>query len=179
MPELEKRIGLLRLLLADIVGKQEQLTEMEAQYRTQLARIVEFVVFREGDVGNALSLMSEVQGKLDEVTQTSVHLKLIAHKATTELEVLLLTKRVSEARSQLARLQERHEELSERLSRFSEPQASVQQASLQGDEAEREEIEELRAIHLEVEREIARLNDLITDASERAARTVQQSDRQK
>ena len=36
---------------------------MEEQYRAQLARIVDFVVYREGDVANALSLMAEVQSR--------------------------------------------------------------------------------------------------------------------
>src|SRR3954447_15098636 len=115
MQELEKRIGLLRLLLADITGKREQLREMDAQYRTQLRHIIDFVVYREGDVGNALSLMSDIQAKLDEVTQTAAHLELISSKAQSELEVLVLTKRVSEARSQLVSLQERQQELSARL----------------------------------------------------------------
>jgi len=44
MQELEKRIALLRLLLADIGSKLSQLSNMEGQYRDQLARIVDFVV---------------------------------------------------------------------------------------------------------------------------------------
>lgn len=167
MQELEKRIGLLRLLLADITGKYAQLAEMEKQYRTQLTRIVDFVVYREGDVANALSLMGEVQSKLDEVLQTTAHLELISQKASKELEVLLLTKRVADARSQLVTLQERQQELANRLAHF----AGGTVARTESEDAA--EIEDIRAIHDEVEREIARLNDLITEASERAARTVQ------
>src|SRR2546421_2664295 len=115
MQELEKRIGLLRLLLADINNKQARLSEMESQYRSQLASVVEFVVYREGDVGNALSLMAEVQAKLNEVLSSSSHLEMIAARANTELEVLLLTKRVAEARSQLAELEERQQTLTARL----------------------------------------------------------------
>src|SRR6476469_6411883 len=77
MQELEKRLGLLRLLLADVQIKQAQVSDMELQYKAQLSRIVDFVVHREGDVANALSLMAEVQGKLDEVAQTAGHLKLV------------------------------------------------------------------------------------------------------
>src|SRR6478752_2936731 len=119
MQELEKRIGHLRILLADIKGKQEQLVGMESQYRAQLSRIVEFVIYHEGDVGNALSLMAEVQAKLDEVVQTAAHLVMLESKSNMELEVLLLTKRVAEARSQLAGLLERQHELSARLSALS------------------------------------------------------------
>jgi len=169
MQELEKRIGLLRILLADVTGKQQQLVGMEGQYRTQLSRIVEFVVYREGDVANALSLMSEVQGKLDEVIQTMAHLAMISEKASSELEVLLLTKRVAEARSQLVRLQERQQELSTRLSQMSgAPEPAIEKP---GEPASH--LDDVKAIYDEIEREIIRLNDLITDASERAGKTVQ------
>jgi chromosome segregation ATPase len=169
MPELEKRIGLLRILLVDIASKQEQLAEMERQYRMQLTRVVDFVVYREGDVSNALSLMSEIQQKLDEVLQTRVHLETLESKSQTELEVLVLTKRVAEARSQLALLQERQQELSTRLAHLSG--ASENEEEMTSEPAA--EVEEIRAIYVEVEGEIARLHSLITDASERAAKTVQ------
>lgn len=174
MKELENRIGLLRLLLADIEGKRSQLAMMEAQYRAQLNRIVEFVVYREGDTGNALALMSEVQGKLNEVMVTAGHLGMIEQKAQSELEVLVLTKRVSEARSQLAQLQERQQDLAARL----EAMSGAPEPRAQAAEAAPPDLEELRAIYDNVQGEIARLNDLITDASERAAKTVQEQTQQ-
>src|SRR5438132_6940237 len=155
MQELDKRIGLLRLLLADVQGKQGQLAEMETQYRAQLARIVEFVVYREGDVGNALALMSEVQAKLDEVVQTVAHLGMISSKATLELEALVLTRRVAEARSQLAKLEERQQELSAKLAHM---EAGVETSSRVGEE--NTDVAEIRAIYDEVEGEITRLHSL-------------------
>src|SRR4051794_31734857 len=104
MQEIEKRIGLLQLLLADVEGKQAHLSDMAGQYKAQLSRVVDFVVLREGDVSNALSLMDDVQGKLAEVEQTAEHLRMIEQRARVELDVLVLTKRVTEARSQLAEL---------------------------------------------------------------------------
>ena len=169
MQELEKRIGLLRILLADVAGKQVQLADMERQYRGQLTRIVEFVVYREGDVGNALALMTDVQTKLDEVTQTVAHLEMIATKGTMELEVLLLTKRVAEARSQLTQLEERQQELASRLVGLSGADRAAS-PTVADDAAE---MDDIRGIYDEVESEISRLNTLITEASERAARTVQ------
>lgn len=170
MQELEKRIALLRLLLADIGSKLSQLSNMEGQYRDQLARIVDFVVYREGDVSNAVSLMSEVQDKLDEVVRTRGHIKMIEQRANTELDVLVLTKHVSEARSQLAELEARQQELSERLSHLPPTEAGPAASGFDGQDYD------IRQIHDEVaavSHEMARLNDLITEASERAARTVQ------
>ncbi len=176
MQELGKRIGMLRLLLADIQAKQEQLAEMEAQYRSQLARIVDFVVYRDGDVSNALSLMSEVQSKLDEVMQTASHLGQIAEKANLELEVLVLTKRVSEARSQLVELENRQKELSSRLTYMSHGDADVEDIhDIQP--RQREHIRTINDEVTEVALEIERLNQLITEASERAALTIQVSAR--
>ena len=169
MQELDKRLGFLRLLLADIEGKQAQLTEMEGQYRAQLSRIVDFVVYREGDVANALSLMAEVQSKLDEVIQTAAHLALIEGRATTELDVLKLTKQVTDARSQLAHLEQRQRDLSTRLEALSGQMAGIE------NEADRP-IEDIRVVQSEVadvQGEIARLNELIGEASERAARMIQ------
>ncbi|HEX8229372.1 MAG TPA: hypothetical protein VF826_08670 [Chloroflexia bacterium] len=176
MQELGKRIGMLRLLLADIQAKQEQLKVIEGQYRAQLAKIVDFVVYRDGDVANALSLMSEVQGKLDEVMQTEGHLGLIADKATLELEVLVLTKRVAEARSQLTELETRQRELSVRLAFMSEGEPETSDVhDLQP--TQREHIRTINDEVTEVSSEIERLNQLITEASERAALTIQVSAR--
>ncbi len=171
MQELDVRIGLLRLLLADIEGKQAQLLDMEKQYRVQLTRVVEFVVYREGNLDNALGLMSEVQGKLNEVLETSTHLGMVAGKAVIELEVLNLTKRVSEARSQLLELEQRRQKLSEKLEHAVGGEGSEQTYSL-----EPAQVDTIKSINDEVEavvEEIERLNTLITEASVRAAQTVQ------
>lgn len=169
MQELDKRIGLLRLLLADLHAKQAQLSEMQNQYRSQLARIVEFVVYREGDAGSALSLMAEVQTKLDEVVMSAVHMKLIVEKAQVELDVLSLTKSVTEARSQLAELENRQRELSERLQPIG---PGGQPRSMSADPAAVEEIRRIRDEVESVSGEISRLNHLINEASEQAARTI-------
>ncbi|MDQ6694987.1 MAG: hypothetical protein M3014_11315 [Chloroflexota bacterium] len=171
MQELEVRIGLLRLLLADIQGKQAQLLDMEKQYRVQLTRVVEFVVYREGNLDNALNLMAEVQGKLDEVLKTSTHLSMVAGKAVIELEVLNLTKRVAEARSQLGELEQRRRTLSEKLESVVGGEGTEERYTL-----EPVQVDTIRSINDEVEivvEEIQRLNTLITEASERAAQTVQ------
>src|SRR5436305_3030875 len=171
MQELEKRIGLLRLLLADVQGKQAQVTDMEEQYKAQLSRIVDFVVYREGDVANALSLMADLQGKQDEVAQTSGHLKMVEERARAELDVLDLTKRVAEARSQLVELEGRQQELAQRLSHL--PTSEVEPAEATGFEGRFDDMNHIQDEVAEVAKQIARLNSLITEASDRAARTIQ------
>lgn len=171
MQELEKRIGLLRLLLADVQSKQAQVADIVEQYEAQISRIVEFVVYREGDLANALSLMAEVQGKLDEVLQTAGHLKMVEERARTELDVLVLTKRVAEARSQLSELEGRQQELAQRLSHL--PTSEVEPAEATGFEGRIDDMKHIQDEVAEVAKQIARLNSLITEASDRAARTIQ------
>jgi hypothetical protein len=167
--ELDKRIGLLRLLLADLHAKQARLAEMDHQYRAQLSKIVEFVVYREGDASSALSLMSEVQAKLDEVVMTAGHMQQIVEKAQVELDVLSLTKSVAEARSQLAELENRQRELSERLLPIGQAGEGREQTA---DPAAGDEIRRIRDEVEAVSGEISRLTNLINDASEQAARTI-------
>ena len=90
-------------------------------------------------------------------------------RANSELEVLLLTKRVAEARSQLAELEERQQALTARLTQQL-PGSQIEEGLTPAEQTS--EVGDIRAIYDEIEREIARLHDLITDASERAARTV-------
>jgi hypothetical protein len=168
--ELDKRIGLLRLLRADLHAKQSQLEDMERQYQGQLQRIVDFVVYREGDAASALSLMAEVQAKLDEVVMSAGHLRLILEKAQAELDVLSLTKSVADARSRLAELERRQRELSERLQpigQFGDEKAEPAEATAV------DEIARMRDEVAVVSDEISRLTHLINDASEQAARTIQ------
>ena len=61
MQEIDKRIGLLRLLLADVDGRIQQQQEISGQYRVQIARIVDAVVRQAGDVGHSNSLHNLVR----------------------------------------------------------------------------------------------------------------------
>ena len=67
MQEIDKRIGLLRLLLADVDGRIQQQQEISGQYRVQIARIVDAVVRQAGDVGQALTAMAEVEERLAQI----------------------------------------------------------------------------------------------------------------
>ena len=96
---------------------------------------------------------------------------MVHERAALELDALTLTKRVAEARSQLAELEARQQELVERLSHLPSGEVAVNEAT--GFEGQ---IDDIRVIHDEVDdvaRQISRLNSLITEASERAARTIQ------
>jgi hypothetical protein len=179
--ELDKRIGLLRLLLADVDAREQQRAALSKQYRLQLQHIVEVTVVQTGDLGAALAAMQEVEERLAEVERTGRHLGLVRARAATELEALLLTRRVAEAQAQLAELETRQQDLNEQLARLRPVPAvaagAESGAAATGDDAAptpevSEEEATLRALNEEVQRDIARLHRLILDASERAARTI-------
>lgn len=180
MQELDKRIGLLRLLLADVDAREQQRSALSKQYRLQLQHIVEVTVVQTGDLGAALAAMQEVEERLAEVERTGRHLGLVRARAATELEALLLTRRVAEAQAQLAELETRQQDLNEQLARLRPAQAVAAGGApptegAGADESPPEMSEEEEALHTlneEVQRDIARLHRLILDASERAARTI-------
>jgi len=170
MPEIDKRIGLLRLLLADVDGRVQQQQALATEYRAQSARIVEATVRQAGDVGQALSAMAEVDERLAGVEGAGRRLAQLRQRASRELEALLLTKRVAEARTQLEALEGRREALAQQLAELDERQPSPPERRPAN--ADEMEAEALRALNAEVSGEIERLQRLILEASQRAARSV-------
>lgn len=171
MNEIDKRIGLLRLVLADVDGRIQQQQEISGQYRVQIARIVDALVRHAGDVGQALTAMAEVEERLTQIETTGRHLTQVRQRAARELEALLLTKRVAEAQAQLEELEGRRQELATQLAALSggEPATPVAEAP---DTPDLAEAAALRVLNEQVSSEIARLHRLISEASQRAARSI-------
>jgi hypothetical protein len=166
-------------LLADVDAREQQRAELSKQYRLQLQHIVEVTVVQTGDLGAALAAMHEVEERLAEVERTGRHLGLVRARAATELEALLLTRRVAEAQAQLAELEARQQDVNAQLARLRPAQAVAAGDApppAEGSAAAPPEMSEeeaaLHALNEEVQRDIARLHRLILDASERAARTI-------
>ena len=90
MHKLDLTIARLRLLLADITAKQEQFVAMRRQFAEQQARIVSFTVHEDGSVDRALSMMLEIDSRLDTVERSHRHLEAMRQKAQRELDSLLL-----------------------------------------------------------------------------------------
>src|SRR5690349_13326697 len=171
MNEIDKRIGLLRLLLADIDGRMAQKDESISQYRTQLTRIVEATVAHAGDVGQALTAMAEVEERLAGAEVGRRHLTQLRQRAARELEALLLTRRVAEAQAQLAELEGQRQELVQQLAAL-DPAPTAPATGEAPVSADSAEAAALRALNEHVSSEIAKLQRLISEASQRAARSV-------
>ncbi len=161
MHEIERRMAMLRLMLADITARQEQGRANEQQLAAQHQRIIEFAVQRNAGVANALALLAETEARLEQERMTLRHLEELRRRAQRELDTLRLTQSVSDAQQRLAQLQARRQQL---IQPTDAQTASVADTAQQAP-GQRSELAEIEA-------EIAELTALIADASETAARTL-------
>jgi hypothetical protein len=134
-------IARLRLMLADITTKETQLEGLRHQYREQRKRVVGHALYSETSLETSLGLLDDIAERLRAAETRLEHLRMIRHKAETELESLQLTRGVERAKAELARLQ--------------------QQRAESGDAS------------AEVAEEMRRLQTLINEASEQAARSIE------
>ena len=102
--QLEQAMATLRLGLAEMRNKENQLDQLVNQFQTQLRRLPRQVVYGQGSLDMSLAAMSEIEERLDAAMANRRRLLAIKDTATQELEALQLLKRVDEARSKLASL---------------------------------------------------------------------------
>lgn len=111
MRELDRRVALLRLFLADVTDRERRACDEQAQIRGQTDRVVDFTVRFDGSVANALASLAEVEERAVARERTLKHLGLLRQRARAELEALLVTRGVADARDRLAELEARREEI--------------------------------------------------------------------
>ena len=103
--QLEQAMATLRLSLAEMRNKEEQLDVVVSQFQTQLRRLPRQAIYGQTPLDSSLTAMGEIEERLDDAVANRRRLQAIKDTATQELEALQLLKRVDEARSQLATLQ--------------------------------------------------------------------------
>ena len=111
MQKIDITIAKLRLLLADVMAKEHQLTAMRQQFRDQLRKAIEFSVYGDASLDATLGLMGEVQQRVATTEAALRDIGLIRTRAERELQSLQLTKRIEAARSELNGLLARQAEL--------------------------------------------------------------------
>lgn len=107
MVQLRQATARLRLFLADIRSREEQLDSTIRQFRTQLNRLPRQAMYGRITLDVVLSSMAEIQERLDYAQATRQHLLAIKQKATDELRALELTQKVEEAKEALKDLKSR------------------------------------------------------------------------
>ncbi len=102
--QLEQAMATLRLSLAEMRNKEDQMDALVNQFQTQLRRLPRQVVYGQTSFEMSLTAMGEIEERLDDAVASRRRLLAIKDTATQELEALQLLKRVDEARSKLADL---------------------------------------------------------------------------
>ena len=102
--QLEQAMATLRLGLAEMRAKEEQLDAQINQFQTQLRRLPRQVAYGQTSLELSLTAMGEIEERLENSVANRRRLLAIINTATQELEALQLLKRVDEARSKLASL---------------------------------------------------------------------------
>ena len=135
VPEMQKAIAKLRLTLAGIRGKEEELEGLSRQFRRQLERAPSYAVHGGSSLDAALSAMGEIQERLDGVEARRGHLAAIKER---ELQALQLTDRIEHAKAELAALKKRSRtggSPDEEAGRIGELERFVQEASIRAAES--------------------------------------------
>ncbi len=141
-------IAKLRLLLADALAKEHDLTALRHQFREQLKKAVDYSVYGDAALSGTLGLMGEIQQRIEATEAALRDLQLVRARAERELQSLQLTKRIEAAKTELRDLLVRQDEL--------ERHGAI------GTEAE------------ELGEQIGQLRQQINEASEQAAKTIGQ-----
>ncbi|MGE5618471.1 MAG: hypothetical protein ACM3US_04350 [Sphingomonadaceae bacterium] len=166
MRELDRRIATLRLRLAEIGSRLDQLNTLQRQYKNQMDRIADYALFENGDLDSAISMADEVETRLAQAERAIRLLTIIRTRAQDELDTLLLTRGVDTARSELSQLEERRRALESELSTL---EAEHPKESGAADETRRAALMSQLG---QIDHEMRRLRQTISEASEAAARTV-------
>ena len=104
--QLEQAMATLRLGIAEMRNKEEQLDALVNHFQTQLRRLPRQAVYGQTSLDSSLTAMGEIEERLEDAVATRRRLQKTKKTAILELEALELLKRVDEARSQLADLKQ-------------------------------------------------------------------------
>ena len=106
LSQLQQTMATLRLSLAEIKNKEQQLESMISQFRTQLRRLPRQVIYGKTTLDASISAMGEIEERLGDSLAVQHRLLAIKKAAQDELSALESVKQVDEARSALANLKQ-------------------------------------------------------------------------
>lgn len=136
MPQMQKTISNLRLLLASITAKEDELEALARQFQRQLARAPRYAIQGGNPLDSTLSLMGEIQERLDDVQAQRKHLASIRRQAEAELEALTITDKIAQAKAELASLKACDAPSEDGAAqRIAELERFIQEASIRAGEA--------------------------------------------
>jgi hypothetical protein len=168
MQEMDRRVALLRLLLADIADRERRAKDAATQLRAQLTSIVDFTVQFNSGVVNGLAALLEVEERLSREEMTLRHLAMLRERARRELDALVVTRSVADARARLDELEARRITLL-----AAQPSAAADVPPSDGEGAVPSPATTTRPAELaEIDAQIAELRAAIEAASDAAVRAL-------
>ena len=94
----------LRIGLAEMQNKEEQLDAQISQFKQQLRRVPRQAMYGQASLDTSLAAMGEIEERLANAEAVRRRLLQIKASATQELEALVVLKQVDEAKTKLAAL---------------------------------------------------------------------------
>ena len=104
MTQMNRAMAALKLSLAEMRARDDQLRALIRQFETQLKRIPRQAMYGRAPLNLALGSMAEIEERLLHSRTQRRHLLTIMEQARLELEALVLVQRIESARKQLAQL---------------------------------------------------------------------------
>ena len=104
MVQIRQATARLRLFLAEISAKEDDVSSLIRQFRTQKERLPRQAIYGRTTLDAVLSAMSEIEERLEHAQAVHTHLTAIKRKAVDELAALELTRQVEEAKDYLRQL---------------------------------------------------------------------------
>jgi hypothetical protein len=150
LKKIDLTIARLRLLLADVTARESALEEQRRTFREQHNKLITFSMYGDSSLDSVLAMLGDVQERLATIERTSQSLAAIRKRAEIELESLQLTKGIEEAKVLLQALR------------------AKQTGPIDAADA---------LTPAEIQAEIVRLQSLINEASERAAKNIERATR--
>jgi hypothetical protein len=145
LKKIDITIARLRLLLAEVKAREASLEDQRRTAHDQRNKLVTFSIYGDATLDSVLAMLADVEERLAHVEAKGRSLTAVRKRAELELESLQLTKGIEEAKALMHELQAR------------------QAAPIDAPDA-------LSAT--EIQAEIARLQALINEASEQAAKSI-------
>jgi hypothetical protein len=133
---MQQAISNLRLLLASVRAKDEELEALARQFKRQLERAPRYAIQGGNPLELTLNLMGEIQERLDNVEEQRKHLSAVRRQVETELVALNITEKIAQAKEELAQLRaSRNAGENVDAGRVAELQRFIEEASLRAGEA--------------------------------------------
>lgn len=129
MQKIDVMIGRMRLLLADVSAREDQLNQTRRQFQTQTNKLLNFTLYGDSPLDTSLTMLAEIDDRLEQSLRQMKYLKLIRDRLETEIESLQLTKRVGELKVELAILTSRTDSDNRDVQRIQSLQSEINEVS--------------------------------------------------